>query len=87
MHRRKFLSWLGTAAALPAFAPLAKLLAPATDPGVIHATLGEWHNYYSESDPEISAALAEYEAEYRIRGRARRLEWGGTMAIAIEPLV
>ena len=30
MNRRRFLNWLGTAAALPAFGPLAKLL-PETD--------------------------------------------------------
>jgi hypothetical protein len=32
MKRRKFLSWLGTAAALPAFAPLAKLLPESSEP-------------------------------------------------------
>jgi len=30
MRRRKFLDWLGTAAAIPAFAPLVKLF-PETD--------------------------------------------------------
>ena len=28
MNRRKFLNWLGTASAIPAFAPLAKLFRP-----------------------------------------------------------
>lgn len=35
--------------------------ATSTVPAVIHATLGEWNNYYSESSASIAKAIREFE--------------------------
>jgi hypothetical protein len=62
MNRRSFLKWLGIG--VPA-ATVAAVVVPklgTSKPKTVSARLGEWHNYYSEGDPELMAAIENWKS-------------------------